>query len=169
MRRHANDSGCNELSTNPGSKAAREETRVRACLCKLWKPFKVREDKRANSGTVIMGHHDVKLGLGIVLTREGSVLSFVLYNLRTAQTLKQLRSRIENNYANYHHIFRVSSDEKLLLCYHESRTDIEVRRLNTLKQRGSLDLIQICKTFWSVSIKSDFPLILILSLILERS
>ena len=111
------------------------------------KSFKVREDKRANSGTVIMGHHDVKLGLGIVLTREGSVLSFVLYNLRTAQTLKQLRSRIENNYANYHHIFRVSSDEKLLLCYHESRTDIEVRRLNTLKQRGSLDLIQICKKF----------------------
>ena len=111
------------------------------------KSFKIREDSRAHSGIVTMGHHDVKLGLGVVLSREGPTLSFVYYSMRTTKPLRQLRIQIENNYANYHHIFRVSSDKSILLFYHESRTDIQVRGYISLKLRGTLDLIAICKKF----------------------
>ena len=109
--------------------------------------FKVRESIKANAGTVKMQQHDTKLGLGIVLAREGSTLSFILHSLRNIMILKKLRIQIENNYANDHLIFRVSSDDTILLFYHESKTNIEIRRFNSLKLRGSLDLIQICNKF----------------------
>ena len=111
------------------------------------KSFKVRESHQTNNGTVIAGQHCSKLGFGILLTREGSTLSFVLHSTKTTKALKQLRIQIENNYANYHHLLRVSSDGSTLLFYHESKTDIEIRNYNSLKKRGSLDLTQICRKF----------------------
>ena len=111
------------------------------------KSFKIRETCKGNNGTVIMGQQCGRLRLGIILTREGATLSFLLHNLRNAQTVKQLCIPIENNYVNYHHIFRVCNDDATFLFYHESKTEIEIRSFNTLKKRRTLDLLPICQKF----------------------
>ena len=108
---------------------------------------KLRECSKANGGTVLLGHHCDKLNLGVVLTREGSTLSFIVHSMKTAHSLRQLRLQIESNYTNYHSIFRVSSDGSTLLFFHESKTDIEIRNFNSLKKRGSFDLVTICRKF----------------------
>ena len=111
------------------------------------KSFKVRESRQANNRAIIMGVYCAKLSLGIILTKEGSTVSFILHNVKTTNPLKQLRIQIENNYANSHHLLRVSSDGSTMLFYHESKSDIEIRNFNSLKKRGSLDLFQICNKF----------------------
>ena len=116
-------------------------------FCGSREAFKIRESLQGNNGTVIGGQHCSKLGFGIVLTREGSTLSFILRSVKKTNPLKQLRIQIENNHANYHHLLRVSSDGSTVLFYHESKTDIEMRNFNSLKKRGSLDLTQICSKF----------------------
>ena len=111
------------------------------------KSFKIRESFQGIHGTILTGHFCSKLGFGIVLTREGSTLSFILHSMKTSKPLKQLRIQIENNYANYHNRLRLSSEGSTLLFYHESNSNIEVRMLNSLKKKGSLDLTQICSKF----------------------
>lgn len=69
-------------------------------------------------------------------------MSFILYSTKSSQTLKQLRIQMESNYANYHHV-----GDSTFLFYHESKTDIEIRSINSLKKRWSLDLTQICNKF----------------------
>lgn len=114
---------------------------------KYGKCFKIHEDMKANNGTVMMGQNNLKLSIGIVLTREGSTLSFILHNLKNAKIVKQLRMQLENNYANYHHVTRLCNDDLSFLFYHESRPDIELRSLTFLKKRSSLSLAQICQKF----------------------
>lgn len=95
------------------------------------KSFKLRETiYKGNTGTVVLGQNNEKLGLRLVLTREGSILSFILCNLRNAQVLKQLHIKIENNYINYHHVFRLCNDDSTFLFI--------TNRKPTLRYEGSI-------------------------------
>ena len=112
------------------------------------KSYKLRESYKGNLGTVIAGQNHLKLGLGLILTREGSTMSFILHNNSSSRRLlKRFSIQIENNYANFHQTVRLCNGESVFLFYHESKAEIEIRSLTSLKKTWSLDLTQMCNKF----------------------
>ena len=112
------------------------------------KSYKLRWSSKGNLGTILTGHNHLRLGLVLILAREGSTINFILHSIRNSRRLlKWCSIQIENNYANFHQNVRLCNGESVFLFYHESKAEIEIRSLTSLKKTWSLDLTQMCNKF----------------------
>lgn len=125
------------------------------------KAIKYRENIKGISGIPLIGQSDPESSLTLLLTKEGSFcLRFLLIRFPHAKMLKQLPIEIQNNDLNYHHLIRICAEHKVFIFYHESKTDLEVRSLISLKLRESVDLLALCEklnlSFQEIKVSLDF-------------
>lgn len=115
----------------------------------------MKESSCGDFGRPIMIQEPGILDLAIVLTTTGpNTLWFILVKLRKSTLIKSLKICVPKSNFNSRSLIKITQESRVFLFYHESKPEIEVRSLLSLKLLYTFNLAEICE---SLNITSSLP------------